>query len=212
MMEIRDLDGILKKLSADRPIFHSEADFQHSFAWRLHERWPSASIRLEMPIRSAARSIYLDIFVIEDAVRYGIELKYKTRALRVGWHGESYELKNQAAQDIGRYDFLLDIQRIEGLKSQGLIDRGASLFLTNDSAYWKSPRVPDTIDADFRLHHGRTVQGNLGWGRKASKGTTSGREAAIFLGRSYQLEWRDYSEFTDGSYRTFRYLVLGHQN
>lgn len=207
-MEIHDLKQVLSKLSADRPVFHSEADFQHSIAWRIHERSPSAAVRLEMPFRFRARSVHVDILVDFEGVRSGIELKYKTRALWVMRAGESYELKDQSAQDLGRYDFLLDVQRIEELISQGLVDKGASLLLTNDSAYWKSPRIAGTIDAEFRLHDGRMVEGDLSWGRKASKGTTSGREASISLGRSYRLHWHDYSEFAVGSYASFRYLLL----
>lgn len=207
-MEIRDITQILTALAADRPIFHSEADFQHSLGWEIHKRFPSARMRLEMPFRSASGSMYLDIFFVFDGMPHGIELKYKTRLLNAISNGENYHLKDQSAQDLGRYDFLLDVKRIEDLVGQGLIDRGASLFLTNDSAYWKSPRHPDTIDADFRLHDGRVVQGTLGWGSKASKGTTNGREAAISIRQTYRLSWRDYSEFGGDSYCQLRYLLV----
>lgn len=207
-MKIGFLERPLRELSADRPIFHSEADFQHSLAWWIHKIWPTATIRLEMPFRFPESSIYVDIFVILGGVRYGVELKYKTRGFAQERDGEIYDLKNQSAQDIGRYDFLLDVQRIEDLKSRGLVDSGASLFLTNDSAYWKSPRSTDTVDANFRIHDGRTVQGDLGWGMNASEGTMSGREAPITLREIYRLEWRDYSNFARGSYSNFRYLML----
>ena len=180
-MKIEVLERSLTELSADRPIFHSEADFQHSLAWSIHKISPSAIVRLEKPFRFPESSIYVDIFVILRGVRYGIELKYKTRGFAHERDGEIYDLKNQSAQDIGRYDFLLDVQRVEDLKSRGLVDSGASLFLTNDSAYWKSPRSTDTVDANFRIHDGRTVQGDLSWGMNASEGTMSGREAPISL-------------------------------
>lgn len=90
--------------------------------------------------------MYLDIFFVFDGMSHGIELKYKTRFLNAISNGENYHLRDQAAQDLGRYDFLLDVKRIQDLVGQGLIDRGASLFLTNDSAYWKRPRHPDVID------------------------------------------------------------------
>jgi hypothetical protein len=34
-----------------------------------------------------------------------IELKYETRAIDLKIHGETYALKNQSAQDCGRYDW-----------------------------------------------------------------------------------------------------------
>ena len=207
-MKIQVLESALTELSADRPIFHSEADFQHSLAWRIRETSPSATIRLEMPFRFLESSIYVDIFLILEGVRYGIELKYKTRGFAHESDGETYDLKNQSAQDTGRYDFLFDLQRVENLKSRGLIDSGASLFLTNDSAYWKSPRSTDTVDANFRIHDGRMVQGDLGWGMNTSEGTMSGREAPISLRETYELRWREYSKFAGGSYSVFRYLLL----
>ena len=35
-------------LARVRPLFHSEADFQHAFAWQLHSAHPDARIRLEI--------------------------------------------------------------------------------------------------------------------------------------------------------------------
>jgi hypothetical protein len=169
-------------------------------------------MRLEMPFTAASSSVHIDVFFILDEMRHGIELKCKTRSLRVTSKGEAYNLKDQAAQDLGRYDFLLDVERIEHMVSQGHIDRGASILLTNDSAYWKSPRSPGTIDADFRLHEGRILQGALRWGSRASKGTTKCREAAISLRRTYRLGWRDYSEFGGHAYAKFRYLLIGQRD
>ena len=42
-----------------------------------------------------------------------IELKYKTKKLKTEFNGESYDLTNHGATDIGRYSFRKDIYRIE---------------------------------------------------------------------------------------------------
>jgi hypothetical protein len=42
-----DLRDTLALLSQQRPIFHSEADFQHALAWRFHQTDETARIRLE---------------------------------------------------------------------------------------------------------------------------------------------------------------------
>jgi hypothetical protein len=39
--------AILGALALKRPIFHSEADFQHAVAWEIHSRRPELSVRLE---------------------------------------------------------------------------------------------------------------------------------------------------------------------
>ena len=36
------LDELIGRLAQTRPIFHSEADFQHSFAWEFHLCHPTA--------------------------------------------------------------------------------------------------------------------------------------------------------------------------
>ena len=54
-----DVDTVMAKLSSARRLFHSEADFQHAFAWVLHEVNPSLNIRLE--VRQDKRE-YVDLF------------------------------------------------------------------------------------------------------------------------------------------------------
>ncbi|MBI3914108.1 MAG: hypothetical protein HY327_07980 [Chloroflexi bacterium] len=103
----------LNTLSKYRPVFHSEADFQHAFAWEIHQRFPTASIRLERPFLSGNNQLHLDILVIREADILAIELKYKTRGLSLRLGDEQFALKDQSAQDLGRYDFIKDIQRLE---------------------------------------------------------------------------------------------------
>jgi len=74
---------IMKKLSMERPVFHSEADFQHALAWKIHEECPDYNIRLENRKVVNGKEIYFDIFIFKDAEMIPIELKYKTRKLKV---------------------------------------------------------------------------------------------------------------------------------
>ena len=66
----------------------------------------------------------------------------------------------------------------------------------------------DTVDAAFRIHEGRNIQGELKWSKRASAGTTKSREAPIILNNSYELNWRDYSGFEEVRNGQFRYLLL----
>ena len=68
-----------------------------------------------------------------------IELKYKTKKKKYQTlnFGE-IELKNHAAQDLGRYDFIKDIERIEKWGKNNTSKKlkiGFAIFLTNDSVY-----------------------------------------------------------------------------
>lgn len=85
---------------------------------------------------------------------------------------------------------------------------GYAILLTNDSAYWESPRHFGTVDAAIRLPEGRMLEGRLASPPAAGAGTTQGREAPLVLMPEYSLHWRDYSTVTAGSYGTFRYLLL----
>lgn len=46
-----DIEQVLKELAKKRPVFHSEADFQHALAWEIQITYPDANIRLEKPFQ-----------------------------------------------------------------------------------------------------------------------------------------------------------------
>ena len=203
-----DIAGILIALAVQRPIFHSEADFQHAFAWEIHWRLPNASIRLEFPTRPLNKQLVLDIWVAQRDAVLAVELKYKTRALSVYVGDEQFALKDQSAQDIGRYDFIKDLQRLEQIVTDRKSAVGYAVLLTNDSAYWKPPRDSNTVDASFRLHQGRTLRGTLSWSAAASAGTTRSREEPLTLDGTYHVHWESYSQPTNKGYGIFRYLAI----
>lgn len=175
-----DVPGLMENLSEERPIFHSEADFQHALAWQLHKEMPNDEIRLEYKPFQDER-MYLDIWIRSQAVGVAIELKYLTKDLKLEWDDESFALRDQGAQDLGRYDFLKDVQRLEhvmyGLRPAKV---GYAVLVTNAPPYWKPP-LRTTIDAAFRLHEGRKITGEMAWPTQASEGTTTDRGKPIRL-------------------------------
>lgn len=199
-----DLHAVMKALAAERPVFHSEADFQHALAWKLQQLLPDARVRLEYKPFPAER-FYLDIWLRNGEELVCIELKYPTRRLLVEANGEKFELRDQAAQDITRYDFVKDLTRIERIVD-AQSGAGCAILLTNDSAYWKEALRADSVDAAFRVAEGRELSGALAWAPHAGRGTMRGREAELNLRHSYRLSWRDYSQFS-GAYGRFRYLL-----
>jgi hypothetical protein len=206
-----DLLEILYQLQKKRPVFHSEADFQHSLAWEIHERFPTYSMRLEYPLQPGQPE-HLDIFVFNQGEALAIELKYKTALLFSIVNKELYSLKNHSAQDCGRYDFVADIERLERFVRENGKATGYAILLTNDSSYWNLPRDKDCVDAKFRVHEGRTLGGLLSWHASASKGTTRGREKPLSITGTYGLHWQDYSEIEVNTntrdHRQFRQLVV----
>lgn len=212
-MPMIDLTRVLATLANKRQIFHSEADFQHALAWEIHDGYPRCSIRLELRLLHLDNPAYLDILAVSEDATLAIELKYKTRRLLANVGEEAFYLSDQSAQDTGRYDFLKDIQRLEQFVDKHNRAIGYAIMLTNDSSYWKTPRDSQTVDANFQIHDGKVITGELRWGVGASKGTMESREKPIAIRNTYTLLWQDYSELSpneilQGSYRSFRYLLV----
>jgi hypothetical protein len=204
-----DLDAIMRALSTRRPLFHSEADFQHALAWEIQLRFPDASIRLERPVRLHNRAFYVDIWLKIADKTFVLELKYKTRKLAGEIGGEPYFLLLQGAQDSGRYDFIKDIQRLEEIAFSDPSATGYAIFLTNDSSYW-TPSRKTLVPADhaFRLDPMRELHGTLSWTGNVSPGTVAGREGDLRLDGEHLVDWRDYSSLDVDRNGIFRYLLL----
>jgi len=202
------VESIINELKKSRPIFHSEADFQHALAWEIHCHFPAAIVRLEIhPGRIGPRE-YLDIWIQHEDITYAIELKYKTRKLDAVYNGEEFRLLNHGAQDIGRYDFIKDIARLERFVAGRPKTIGYAIMLTNDNLYWQTARNFSTMDASFRIHDTRTISGELRWSEATGKGTTRGRENPLVLNGSHQIRWFDYSDLTEKGPNKFRYVLL----
>ena len=202
-----DVDRLMTGLAETRPIFHAEADFQHALAWEIHQAMPDCQIRLEFNASTdRAERRYLDLWL--PTLKAAIELKYCTRNLDAIFADERFALKNQSANDVRRYDFLKDIQRLEQSVESGLAETGVAILLTNDPLYWKPAGKSDTADAAFRIHESREITGKLAWSEKASKGTTAGRAQAITISGDYILRWRDYSQLPEPGKSRFRYLAV----
>jgi hypothetical protein len=203
-----EITNILEELSKDRPVFHSEADFQHALAWKIHEKYPDLNVRLERRVTLCRKAMYFDIFTYKDNKIIAVEVKYKTKALNYNVGEEEFTLENQQAQDQGRYDFVKDISRLEKLQEKYRDSTGFAIFLTNDKSYWERPkRNGNAKDKSFRIHEGEILKGTLRWTTGTSEGTIKGREEPIKLRGKYTLNWRDYLDLKTKN-GLFKYLLI----
>ncbi|MDF1606270.1 hypothetical protein [Nocardioides sp. YIM 152315] len=203
-MAALDIHSVLAALAAKRPLFHSEADFQFAFAWQigaLHE----VEVRLETHPRPLVNlDVQLDW---PDGTHTAIELKYKTRLWVGDVAGEHFALKDQGANDIGGYDFLKDVERVEKFVDAAPGWDGFAVMITNLPTYWNPAVHGRETNADgFRLHEGRTVGGELNWRRVG--GTQAQRPKPIRLRDAYTLRWTGYSRVDSSLAGTFRALVV----
>ena len=200
------LKATLQSLSADRPIFHSECDFQHALAWAIHERVPNANIRLEKPHEINGKRRYIDLVVEQDGITCFMEIKYKTTETALVNKGETYSLKQQGAIDQGSYDILKDVQRIEAVVGECNGRFGFSVILSNDPRYWRPRRRTDAIDIAFQLVDGRVMTGELAWAPHAGRGSIEKREVPLTLRNRYEVRWNRYSSLPASN--EFRCLTL----
>jgi hypothetical protein len=200
------LDDLLARLSALRPVFHSEADFQQALAWEARTLDQSLRVRLETRPEPGVR---LDLLLTgSDGQQTAVELKYLVRQWHGEHNGERFELKNQSAQDIRAYDVVKDIVRVERYVAQQPGCNGAVVCLSNDSMYWRAPTHGRATNADaFRLHDGLVLSGTRSWGPLTGAGTSKGREHPLILNGTYPLLWREYSRLP-GPAGEFRALIV----
>lgn len=202
-----DVRKLLSGLSARRPVFHSEADFQHAFAWEAHQLDPSVQVRLEVQVQPKK---YLDLLLYRpDTGSYAaVELKYLT-ALWSGEHeGERFTLRSQGAQDIAGYHIVRDLARLESFCAGRTNWNGVFVLLTNDPSYWQEPTHGGVTNAGaFRVHEGIELAGVRAWGPSTGAGTMKGIEVPLDLAGRYHLRWRDYAQL-EGSRGHFRALVV----
>ena len=199
-----NIKEILNRLSEIRPVFHSEADFQHAFAWEINKQYPTAKIRLEYPEIIFDRKAYIDIWLEIDQTNFAIELKYKTTYLQTMVKNESFNLRNHSAHDLGRLHYLRDIERLESISNDVI---GYSIFLTNDEGYWEQPKRTNTNDAAFRIHESATLHGKLIWLNKAAGEDEIYEGNTINLQGTYNMVWENYSFLGEGNSARFRYLL-----
>ena len=200
-----DIDTLMTNLSITRPVFHSEADFQHALAWQIHEESTERQIRLEVNLLpNAPGRTHCDIWLPDS--KTVVELKYCTRKLEVIHRGEEYALTNQDSPDTGRYNFLKDIQRVEQLVKQRRATTGFVVLLTNDHLFWTVGSKQNPIDAAFHVNDGITITGELAWASHAGPGSTRNKGGPITIEGRYTMRWKSYSCLLVGKYSHFKYL------
>ena len=205
-----NIEEIMEALADKRPIFHSEADFQHALAWEIHNQYPEQyDIRLEYPVEitgeEAKERITVDIWLIgkQGLGNAAIELKYKKRKFDELVKGERFILSHDNARDSGCFDFMEDTRRIECLVEGHVVKYGAAIILSNEYLYWKKGSDKNTNFEMFSLDDGRIVDGAMTWKDGTGKGSKVKRSESIFLRNQYRLRWNTYQ----GEHGQFKWLM-----
>ncbi len=91
-------EAVMARLASSRPVFHTEADFQHAFAWEGHQLYPDAQVRLERRL-SVDTNERLDLLLCFQGIAVAVELKYPVAKLDAVLEGEPFVLRAQGAED-----------------------------------------------------------------------------------------------------------------
>jgi hypothetical protein len=204
-----DIEKVINNLRKKRKIFHSEADFQFALAWEIQHLYSDVNVRLEYAYKIENKVYHIDILLIIKEKFIPIELKYKTLKKAIELDNEVFTLKNHGAQDLGKYDFIKDIVRVESLMADdSRFVKGYTVMLTNDPSYWKGSTRKNTCCADFDIGDNKEVQGTLKWAEHTSAGTMKNREKPLVLSGNYKFNWHKYSFFDEERNGTFNYLLV----
>lgn len=238
-LDSKRLSEIIK--SFDGKLFQSEAQFQFELAWKLKEVYgDNIAVYLE-DMRAVMKNekgkitqkFYTDIVVEQGDYCVAIELKYKTAEFK----NKDVQLSDHAAVDLGKYDYLWDVHRVELLtglskpnnkvKGEELeilkkCQKGFAVLLTNEEKYWEGRQGNKiTIDYQFSIgeKNGKLSGKVLDWKKTGDKypatvlsknGNPTGRAQPIKLKTAYHYTWSDYREAQPGApeHGTFRFVII----
>ena len=141
--------------------------------------------------------MYIDLVVSDNNQKeyVPIEIKYKTRKLNQTavifnktQNGVDV-LRDQGAQDLGRYGFWKDVYRLELVcNTYSAVKNGISLFVTNDPAYINNTSNASVNYYDFHMKNGRkNVTGVLDWQNNNSK--IANAHLGFTLAGTYDIQW-----------------------
>ena len=241
------LNTIVEDFGKKGVVFSNESQFQFRLAWELQELFKTyhTNYRVALAVLSInqktskvfleadskdRKRMYTDIVVdLGNDAYVAIELKYKTKGScketnKTGFFEyRSAIVGPQGAHDLGAYDYLADVERLEQLVRSDRSDRiyfhftpkarvlaGFAIMISNDSWYWdKNNHRKKNSDCDaFLLTDKRVLKNELAWKKPDTK--TTQRQKSIQLFGEYQTNWKNYltdKTFLNGN-PEFRYLLL----
>lgn len=226
---LKDLVRFFEDVGKKQKLFFNERDLQVNLACFLKEKGYNVELEYKVSIAFLIEKLGLkdkqdqwkkQIFpwnekelAIDIVVRKGndwlpIELKYKTKSVTLSVHerfGEEYKkeceiIKNQSAQDLGRYGFWKDVRRLE-ITSAAFknVVGGIAVFYTNDKNYVECPKSNSGKLAqyrDFAMNVNERKKGEMAWRHNEDDGKfengEKGKEYPNFsISNSYQFEYEE---------------------
>lgn len=214
LTEVRE--DITDYLNQATELCHNERDLQMRLAFWLATRSQNAYDRVhleyDVPVKELnlrlkeqglssypwGSNLRMDLVVEKYGAFVPIELKYRTKRIKKsGRHNDRFGetmsspvavLKNQAAQNEGRYDFWKDVRRIELVAhSFRKVVGGIALFVTNDKSYFQ--KLNEKADY-LRLNMSPGIHGQEKSWQNSDSGCGKHRQGFELSQEYYIDEWR----------------------
>lgn len=157
------INEIMEEIKRHELIYQNEEQLQFDLAWRINERLDKSSgIRVLFEVfsmldssifnpKSTRKKVFTDLILLDKSNNYiPIELKYKKLGMKTIINGNAFEIGHDGASDLGRFDYLWDIHRIEQFKTStavvikdtrlGSFVCGYAIMITNDDSYWEKKK------------------------------------------------------------------------
>lgn len=203
-----DINIVLNHLRKKRFAFQSEADFQFQLAWAIKEIYlDRVELILEYPTIINEHKAFIDIVVILDKDKIiPIELKYKTKKAYIKFGNLEINLKNQGAQDLGKFDYLSDIERIESFNHEKFYE-GYAIMITNDFSYTKKTNGV-TKNMEFSIGNCCIKNGVMTWGEGSSIYNNLHRKASICFKKDYKMNWKIYGTCKDIENKEINFYII----
>jgi hypothetical protein len=200
----------MRTLASQRPVFHSEFDFQFALS-KVMEQAGVSRIRLERLVQLHGNPRFeIDVMgYLHRRTPIALELKYpKDRFVGTATSDgftEDFYLPSSGAFDVDARNIWKDVSRIEELLAAEMIGAGAVITLSNYK-FWDQRRHKQGTQAhDFRLWQNRETDANVVFAFPESAKWVRQEHSPVLLRHPYRCDWHHYSEPLGAD---FRYLVL----
>lgn len=232
---------ILESFGKEKRIFQNEAQFQHELAIEIANNYLDEDTKVILELSSVTNVVMdrngkssrkkdeSDIIIKNSKGEYiVVELKYKTIESSYGRniYGD-IDLSYQGAADLGKYDYLKDIYRIEQFKEQQSITftinpvlkkyiAGYAIILTNENKYWLMSKELsfNNTDMNYCITDNDAIDNNiqLEWqiikkknGKEVGNGKPFKQRPPLQFRNKYKFKWLDYCDIQNKP--KFRYLI-----
>ena len=213
------LKEMLSGLAKSRPVFHSEADFQHELAIQLHSAGWSCRLELPLSVQLKGNRVKAEVDIMTysliDKTPIAIELKYVSARLITDHEGEPFNLANNWCSNLSRFDCLADWERVAAIVAAGHAEQGFTIFLTNAEDAWvKDVSQTENLARNMSIHEGRKLIAgeSLLWPENINLDSVGKKRlppySPIKCPVPSSCDWSDYSLLGVEKNARFRYLIL----